>query len=286
MIRDISDWERAFLKTGSRDGFWVRDPLDQTKLGLVKFPGTLKSKGVEFATGEVWAEALASVVGSQLGLDVPLVEVVEVDSQVAVLVWSFLPPLSSLREGVDEDIQAPRHRKLSIDDIVQHSCIYIGHEAACSFVAHMVFFDVLIGNTDRHQGNWGVILLRGGSNASARMAPYYDNGSAFGSRLDPDRVENELSGHLARFNSGFRYEVLSSSTRDSSISSCLEEAAAILPGDEFADSLAELTDETIQQLVDSIDCPGFDQSRMDFCTILLASRRDLILRYIGGRRTT
>lgn len=63
-------------------------------------------------------------------------------------------------------------------------------------------FDALIGNTDRHQENWGLIWTEDGP--MARFTPYFDNGTSLGHELQPQKMErmmrdpNELEGYLRR----------------------------------------------------------------------------------------
>lgn len=54
-----------------------------------------------------------------------------------------------------------------------------------------LLFDALIGNTDRHQDNWGCIFIRRqGRPLSATMAPLFDNGTSLGH----ERFPNNLAG--------------------------------------------------------------------------------------------
>ena len=63
-------------------------------------------------------------------------------------------------------------------------------------------FDALIGNTDRHQENWGVIWNDG--SGRARLTPYFDNGTSLGHELFPNkfnkcvRDKNMLSAYIRR----------------------------------------------------------------------------------------
>ena len=60
--------------------------------------------------------------------------------------------------------------------------------------ARMLLFDVLIGNTDRHQDNWGV-LWRANPDGGAvpRFAPAFDNGTSLGHELMEERLDRYLS---------------------------------------------------------------------------------------------
>ncbi len=63
-------------------------------------------------------------------------------------------------------------------------------------------FDALIGNTDRHQENWGLIWLENGP--LARFTPYFDNGTSLGHELQPEKMQrmmrdpNEFNAYLRR----------------------------------------------------------------------------------------
>ncbi len=63
-------------------------------------------------------------------------------------------------------------------------------------------FDALIGNTDRHQENWGIIW--NDVNSTARLTPFYDNGTSLGHELFPDKFNlclkdiNMLNAYITR----------------------------------------------------------------------------------------
>ncbi len=51
-----------------------------------------------------------------------------------------------------------------------------------------LLFDALIGNTDRHQDNWGFIFARSEKKTSCKLAPLFDNGTSLGHERFTDRV--------------------------------------------------------------------------------------------------
>lgn len=64
----------------------------------------------------------------------------------------------------------------------------------------MLLFDALIGNTDRHQDNWGLLWLT--SNTKVRIAPVFDNGTSMGYEIlerkmddfyKPDRMRSYIN---------------------------------------------------------------------------------------------
>ena len=50
--------------------------------------------------------------------------------------------------------------------------------------------DALIGNTDRNNSNWGVIVREDGTK---ELAPVYDNGNCLNSKWDDEKMQAVLS---------------------------------------------------------------------------------------------
>jgi hypothetical protein len=71
------------------------------------------------------------------------------------------------------------------------------------FWCDMLLFDALIGNTDRHQDNWGLLLQQCENGVPRiRMAPVFDNGTSLGYEIlearmadffTPKRMQNYIS---------------------------------------------------------------------------------------------
>ncbi|MBE0436774.1 MAG: HipA domain-containing protein [Methylomicrobium sp.] len=56
------------------------------------------------------------------------------------------------------------------------------------FWCDMLLFDALIGNTDRHQDNWGLLWTQGYNHV--RMAPAFDNGTSLGYEILDTKMAN------------------------------------------------------------------------------------------------
>jgi hypothetical protein len=60
------------------------------------------------------------------------------------------------------------------------------------FWAKALTFDALIGNTDRHQDNWGIIITRQTEAPNKikkmRISPVFDNGTSMGHEISPRAV--------------------------------------------------------------------------------------------------
>lgn len=61
----------------------------------------------------------------------------------------------------------------------------------------IIFLDYLIGNTDRHQSNWGILKKDG---EIAGMAPIYDNGSSLCSYIPENQIDDFLGTDRLKFN--------------------------------------------------------------------------------------
>ena len=70
------------------------------------------------------------------------------------------------------------------------------------FVVKMVLFDFFIGNGDRHQNNWAVLLRyeEQESELYTRLCPLYDNGSSLCCYIKDENVSYYLGKDINRFN--------------------------------------------------------------------------------------
>ena len=57
---------------------------------------------------------------------------------------------------------------------------------------NMFVVDALIGNPDRNNGNWGIILH---ADKSFSIAPVYDNGNSFNNKWDDEKMVRVMSDH-------------------------------------------------------------------------------------------
>ena len=62
----------------------------------------------------------------------------------------------------------------------------------------IMFFDYIIGNTDRHPSNWGVLKKDGNI---IGLSPIYDNGSSLCAYIKEDKINDYLGNDKVRFKS-------------------------------------------------------------------------------------
>lgn len=216
-IIDISKWDFENKNvSGSKEKRWYRSPQNN-KLALFKLPISLTSDTwtiLEESSGEVWSEKICSEIGAVIGFETHRVDIASLDITPDVvdyygitkekvenkmkiygcLCWSFLKEEEeSLVEGADmimefdetynrEDLQGEKEI-YNFDLLFRTFNKYDEIEE----LYKMVIFDTLIGNTDRHQDNFGVI--RDEKTGKHRFAPLYDNSSSLGRELPIQRVQ-------------------------------------------------------------------------------------------------
>ena len=184
---------------GTKEKFWV---FHEDQLALVKFPRP--------GTGEHWAEKIASHIAEELGIPHADYDLAEAESRKATISPSFVPEDSSLIHGnellnefvEDYDDSIPRFRQTAhtlevvmaiLDSTdLQHDTLR-NLSASGLFVGYLLF-DALIGNTDRHHENWGLLAQGTDAGVTARLAPSYDHASCLACHEQPQKLLERLDG--------------------------------------------------------------------------------------------
>jgi HipA-like C-terminal domain len=182
-IVDVSEWEldTTVTATGRRAKEWLIEPRGR-RYALFKLP--------RYHSAESTAEKLASELGRLFGIPTAHVDLALRNGEYGVISYKFLEPGESLAEGGDliviRDPQFDRFdTRVHSFQLVEGVLAPIAPRLVSSLI-EMLVFDAAIGNSDRHQDNWGVILS---SKGEPRLAPAYDHGSSLGSHIDEDKIE-------------------------------------------------------------------------------------------------
>jgi hypothetical protein len=170
-------------------------------------------------TGEDWSEKVAHEIAALLGVPCPpRLELAIHKGAHAVLSWSFLQKGQSLIHGnellsqVDESYpqhefyRVPEHRISTVERILRDFTAPANAPSERTWrdgfdvFAGYLMLDALIGNTDRHHQNWGVVLDRGlaGVARQAWLSPTYDHASSLGRELSDTKRKNRIDAPVGR----------------------------------------------------------------------------------------
>jgi len=165
-------------------------------------------------TGEDWAEKVASEIARVLGLPTHHTELAVWEGKRGCAVKSFLVSdqsvlvhgnelLGGLITGYDKDKERGQadHTFDNIVTVIEKlfPSDKARREASFRMVGYLVF-DALVGNTDRHHQNWGVLLERqvvAGQKAEfvLQLAPTFDHASSLGRELTDEARDRHLHEH-------------------------------------------------------------------------------------------
>jgi hypothetical protein len=206
-ILDVDrSWRRGdeFMGSKRKFWFWYQDAMWLFKQARPN-------------TGEHWAEKVASEIAGLVRLPTHEVVLATFEGRPGCAVKSFLNPyevlvhgnelLAGVIKGYDKDKQRGQADHNFQNIVTTLESLFPGEKARESASLRMVgylVFDALVGNTDRHHENWGVVLklLRepqrkgvapGPPALQVALAPTFDHGSSLGRELLEDRARQFAS---------------------------------------------------------------------------------------------
>ncbi len=169
-------------------------------------------------TGEDWSEKIASEIAELIGLPHAITHLAELAGERGILVKDFtegkkkghLVHGNELLTAFDPKYPSNRFRKVSqhsIENIVgvlsnlsiqlpKGYCFPPRMNNAVGLFLGYLMLDALIGNTDRHHENWGILLRKESSEQPfyRELAPTFDHASSLGRELSETRREELLAG--------------------------------------------------------------------------------------------
>ena len=185
---------------GSKVKSWYLIPEENASHWLFKHPQRENS-------GEHWAEKIAAEVAGFLGIPHARVDLAELEGKRGSATETIVPEHCALIHGneVLESISFPD----TADELNFHSSDHtleniwlaldrtFGSDSACveakARFAEYLVLDAVIGNTDRHSENWGILQKQDSPLSIESLAPSYDHGSSLGHELMDERRERLLA---------------------------------------------------------------------------------------------
>lgn len=164
-VKNISDWQvlRHMNSGGTRNKKIITDPKGD--LYYFKESYTFKESGLVYVY-EFYSEVIASFIGDMIGLNVLKYIIATHNNRIGCLSKSMIKEDEELLEGV-KFIQAYDNSFVIADEkpkekytfqliksALEHFSVY---KDSYDSLVEMIIFDAIIGNSDRHQENWGFI---------------------------------------------------------------------------------------------------------------------------------
>ena len=192
---------------GTKTKFWYQGPDDDEKW-LFKYPRK--------NTGEHWAEKIAAEVASVLGILHAKIELAQFEDDRGSVTESFAFDGRSLYHGnqmlewivggYDPGRRFHQSQHTLVNIFKGLDRVFVSSEVAIrakSTIASFAILDALIGNTDRHHENWGLLFRREDGGLKGFVAPSFDHASSLGRELlDEHRkkllVENGVGGYAEK----------------------------------------------------------------------------------------
>lgn len=189
---------------GTKRKFWYRVPGNSER-GIPERDWLFKYPRPK--TGEHWAEKVAAEVASSLGIMHARVELAKFEGNRGSIAESFtrngrtLDHGNQLLERVIHDYDPRRrfgqsnHTLVNIWQVMDDVFVTLkGASYAKRRIAEYTVLDALIGNTDRHHENWGILRKRVGDGWRNFIAPSFDHASSLGRELKDSRRNVLLAG--------------------------------------------------------------------------------------------
>lgn len=207
-IIDYSDWKEydgAAEGSGRSEKIWLKS--SEGEIGLFKFPKIDPVDKKE--TTEHVSEHLAYKIGQVLGVSTAVVDIGEYMGRIGSMSHLVCQENEILMEGIWLiSAKFPKYNvdKMQDEEDERYYCLdHLFDAVPNPFLKRdhivMVMFDFLIGNSDRHQSNWALLIKTSLTerSISIRNCPLYDNGSSLCCYVNSEELPLLLGKDRNRF---------------------------------------------------------------------------------------
>ena len=182
------EWVLKPEALGSKRKFWYRQANGESDW-LFKYP--------EQNTGQHWAEKIATEIAALLDISHARVDLAIFQGNRGSTTESFMRDGQSLFHGnqimaghvfgYDPKVRRFQQSHHTLDNIfLALDKTFATPEGALKAKTHFADYlvlDAVIGNTDRHHENWGILLKQDGNHWVGNLAPTFDHASSLGREL-------------------------------------------------------------------------------------------------------
>lgn len=193
---DVTGWrldsEHGIFPVGARDKEMLWSPSDRREGIKPDWPYLFK-ESIKYYPDQFWIEIIAYIVGKHLGVNVPVTLPAVKHTDDGPLYGSLSQWFYDLKNNEQFEAAGSHFKRINSEFDDKQGKQHNFHDLVLTlrywrltrgltdklgaWLVDLVLFDVLIGNTDRHQENWGIIFKNDGSSS---LAPLFDNGTSLG----------------------------------------------------------------------------------------------------------
>jgi hypothetical protein len=290
-VVDVDQWRWAHLEPMGKPGKrWLEDP--DGRLWLWK-PVTEQREVVRtFVKGEDWAEKIGAELARHLGVSAADAELARRGGERGVILATVAPAGRALVHGNEllaaVVVQYPKDDRQEISDYTldnvgaafDHFSVGAPEGAASpdalsAFVGYLAL-DALIGNTDRHHLNWGV--LRHVEDGRLTLCPSFDHATSLGFQLSDDARARHLDtpGGIKRYAARGRSRPFAGRPL---LTDLLIAGLQARPDarDAIADAFAHLSVDAVHAIVERVPADTMSQLCRTFVTQLLIVNQERVL---------
>ena len=198
-----TEYDGSAEGSGRSEKLWLKS--ERGELGLFKFPKIDPETNKE--TTEHISEHLAYKLGEILNVQTARVDIGTYQGRVGSMSYFLCDQSEFLQEGIWLiSGKYPQYNAEKLFDeenkkfySIEHLDTAIPKNFSNKWIS-MLLFDFLIGNSDRHQSNWAMLVKISTDMIQIRWSPLYDNGSSLCCYINDNQLPKLLGRDKNRFN--------------------------------------------------------------------------------------